>query len=484
MEKIFTHRYIARVVLEAKTPLFVGSGESALNKDAIVQKDCWGLPMIPGTSLTGVLRHSLIDDLDDGKNNNEYLKMLDIFGCQLRKKDEKEALNTWFKANYTPKNNKAKEGLGSRIKLSSAYFLLGNEKVVESIEDVFNIPEELIHRLDNLPVRQHVRINDRGTAVKHGLFDNEIVYQGARFLFELELKGDASDKNTWDLIIQQLQSPAFRLGQGTRNGYGNLAILKLYNQTFNLKAPDDFESYLRFNSSLNADLNYQKVQTVATETPFIHYEMDLTPDDFFIFSEGFGDDQVDNKPITESVIQYSNGQINFEEKTLVPATSIKGAISHRVCFYYNQLKGQFADFNKGEIGNNNAAVAALFGTEAGKSKEEKGERGLVVMDDMFLSDVANHKIFNHVAIDRFTGGALDGALFSEKVSSMNANLNLELYVINSSSLNEDIYIEEALDKALTDICRGLLPLGGMTTKGHGMFTGTLKKNKKNIFSYK
>jgi hypothetical protein len=46
---IYTHRYIARVVLEAETPLFVGSGEASLLTDALVQKDIHGFPMISGT---------------------------------------------------------------------------------------------------------------------------------------------------------------------------------------------------------------------------------------------------------------------------------------------------------------------------------------------------------------------------------------------------------------------------------------------------
>jgi len=36
---------------------------------------------------------------------------------------------------------------------------------------------------------------------------------------------------------------------------------------------------------------------------------------------------------------------------------------------------------------------------------------------------------------------------------------------------------------LQDICKGLLPLGGMTTKGHGVFTGTLFLNDNTKFSY-
>ena len=70
---IYTHRYIARIVLEAQTPLFVGSGESSLLKDALVQRDIHGFPMIQGTSLAGVLRHSLEDYETDKEKWKSFL---------------------------------------------------------------------------------------------------------------------------------------------------------------------------------------------------------------------------------------------------------------------------------------------------------------------------------------------------------------------------------------------------------------------------
>lgn len=96
--------------------------------------------------------------------------------------------------------------------------------------------------------------------------------------------------------------------------------------------------------------------------------------------------------------------------------------------------------------------------------------------------VNNDKIFNHVAIDRFTGGAMDGALFSEKVSQlMEDQITLNIFI--DKSFDDESLEIKAFENALVDICKGLLPLGGMTTKGHGIFTGTLLKNDKEIYSY-
>ncbi|NBB31247.1 RAMP superfamily CRISPR-associated protein [Cellulophaga sp. BC115SP] len=471
----FTHRYIARIVLEAETGLFVGSGEASLLKDALVQKDIHGLPMIQGTSLTGVLRHALEDN--DPENSTIWKE---IFGYQ-----------------------KGNTGLGSRLKISSAYMLINENEVAEGL--TANIPENILDKYTNLPSRQHVRINDRGVAdtKDKGLFDNEIVYKGTRFIFELELKGKNEDKKHWDDILANFSSPLFRIGQGTRNGYGKLNIHSLEQRVYDLeksKDSKDFNDYLNFNPSFNhKNEGFTPKDRKSNDSNLTEYKLILKPDKFFIFSEGFGDDEADNKPVTEEIAEYENGTIKFDERTLIPASSIKGALSHRTAFHYNRLTEKWADkllspenkqlrdLNvKCYTGTANDAVFELFGGAAGDEKREDGQRGKVILNDFYYSDteVENDKIFNHVAIDRFTGGALDGALFSEKVSYFkkeDTSFEFTVYL----DYNQEDTIQKAFEETLKDLCKGLLPLGGMTTKGHGIFTGKVFKNndEKALFDY-
>jgi CRISPR/Cas system CMR subunit Cmr4 (Cas7 group RAMP superfamily) len=463
-----THRYIARFIVEADTPLFVGSGEASLITDALVQRDFNGLPMIYGTSLAGVLRHSL----EDFDQNNE-VDWKDVFG-------------------YQDKN----KGKGSRIKISNAYMMLNENRCAEGLQ---HIQEELIKRYQNLPVRQHVRINDRGAAEKGGLFDNEICYKGTRFIFEIELSGNNSDKQRWKQILHNINHPAFRIGQGTRNGYGQLKVIKSYEKIFNLTLDEDFNEYTQFDPSLNAHLICNESESNKPKG-ITEYKLVLKPDSlFFNFSSGYGDNDVDNTPLTEEVATYSYQGINFIKQTVIPASSIKGALSHRVCFHYNKLKGNFAESialneKKLIIGSNNQAVFSLFGGESStntleidktckEGKPLKKQRGKVIISDSYYSDINNEKILNHVAIDRFTGGGMDGALFSEKVSyRQDGMIEFNLY-LESICDDDERHISEALKHALIDICKGLLPLGGMTTKGHGIFVGTLFENGKKIFEY-
>jgi CRISPR/Cas system CSM-associated protein Csm3 (group 7 of RAMP superfamily) len=481
-----THRYIARIILEAETPLFVGSGEASLLKDALVQKDFNGLPMIPGTSLTGVLRHSIENVLEMASNEKSIWNS--IFGFQ-----------------------EGDKGSGSRLRLSSAYIMINEKEVAEGLN--ITIDDTIKAKFDNLPTRQHVRIDHKGVAIGGGLFDNEVVYKGTRFKFEIELIGNESDRDTWDNILNKIQSPLFRMGQGTRNGYGNLKVYQIKSRIFDLKTEKDFNDYSAFDVSLNVDdyLNETTISEETIEKELIKYSLQLHPDsDFFIFSEGFGDEDVDNKPLEEEIVVYENGTLTFKDKqTVIPASSIKGALAHRTAFHYNKLKERFADqlfptLGK-EIavelytGSGNKAVNELFGLGSGfewKEAKEKvknmpppeydeygsSSRGKVIINDLYFSEseVKNDKIFNHVAIDRFTGGAMEGALFSEKVSSLNGTIELNIFV---EKVNYDDDVRNAFENALLDITKGLLPLGGMTTKGYGMFTGSVTRDSEPILNY-
>lgn len=444
-----THRFIARFKMEAETPLFVGSGESSLMVDALVQKDINGFPMIPGTSLAGVLRHAI------GK--------------------EAEVL---FGASHAEKN-----GVASKLKVSSAYMLIENEKISEGILDT--VSSELADRFDNLPKRQHVRINEKGVAEKHGLFDNEVVYKGTQFVFELEVRGTKEDEAHWKEVLKLVQLPTFRIGSGTRNGYGLLRVIASCVRTFDLTQEVDFNAYLNFDPSFNSNLALEKIEISTIENrDFTKYSLHLTPDSFFIFSAGFGDDGADYKPVEENVINYNKGKMEFIKQTLIPASSIKGAISHRVSFHFSKETKAYAGntgINVPNVGVKNEAVATLFG-KAGKDVKEPSAGNVYLNDFYFSNEQIGDKIFNHVAIDRFTGGAMQGALFSEKVTNLlDKNFSFEIYVNTEALENE--HIKAAFENTLTDICKGLLPLGGMTTKGHGIFTGQVIKDEQLLFNY-
>lgn len=460
----YTHRYLARIIIEAATPLAMGTGEGNVMTDRLIATDVNGLPYIPGTALAGVLRNALTTV--DNKN-----EMNELFGFQ-----------------------KGDKGLGSRLILSSAQLVGFDGKIIDGIQSKIT-ETEFYKDFQNLPIRQHVRISHKGASETGGKFDEQVVYKGTRFCFEMELVGTADDNSVWKEFLAQFSNPGFRIGGGTRKGFGAISISEYQEKVFDLT--NELQAYLNKTSDLSDDKFWKEVTSVTPnpgESNWIKYKITLTPDDFFLFGSGFGTENADMNYVTEKVVDWRNGKVEFsEEKVLIPVSSVKGALAHRVAFNYNKANDVFIDkqptldalkdrkyivdieTKKDEdrfqaiVTQGNPAVRSLFGYPA---KGDDGQRGNTIFSDVYLKQPANQKLLNHVAIDRFTGGTMEGALFSEEVVG-----SKETFVL-TSLVNNGIQQEylDAFESSLKDLCKGMLPLGGGTMRGHGCFTGTITKN--------
>ena len=435
------NRYIAHITIEAQTPLRVGCGNSDFFQDAPVQRDFNSLPMILGTSIAGVLRSLYSQD----KN---------IFGYQ---------------------NGREDDGEGSRVIISNALLVDKDNRVNEGLLIEKN---SFLKLFETLPIREHTAITHKGVARESSKFDQEVVYKGSRFRFAIEV---IDDKDAFDELIKLLSNPLFRLGGKTTAGFGSFKVHDI--ATIEIKNTQELQSY---SSSLNSLIDSATKADKKADSYDLYnkYTLKIKPDDFFIFGSGFGDEDADITPVYEEEIDY-NKQALSKRKILIPATSIKGAVSHRTAFYYNLKQQRYADkkesFEKLEdiVGENNEAVKAIFGhkKEIKEIKEQKeqielGQKGNIYISDCFMEDKDSTKVFDHVSIDRFTGGAIDGALFQEKTIADDREYTLDIILNN----NIDKEYIEVFENVLIDICKGQLALGGLTTKGHGIFSGKLEKN--------
>ena len=487
----YTHWYLARFVIEAETPLAVGSGERDVLTDRLVATDVNGLPCIPGTALAGVLRNAFSATVDK-------TTLINLFGNA--EQDVKEE-------NKGKKEQEKDKGKGSRLILSSAQ-MVGKDgiEVIDGWHEE-ELKDGFYTNFQNLPIRQHVRISHKGAAEHHGKFDEQVVYKGTRFCFEMELVGDEKDEKVWKQLLDEFSNPAFRIGGGTRKGFGAIKVEEVKSEILDLSNDEHLNRYLEKTSELNDKFwnNIQSNQSLQSpqSSNWIKYKLELTPDDFFLFGSGFGseDGSADMSYVTEKVIDWENDEGKFtEEKVLIPATSVKGALAHRTAFHFNKGLKLYSDqiMNEGNLesmlnngykipetiknfnsnifdhrarmaSEGNPAVRALFGYSV---NDEDGQRGNVIFSDIYSEQDFNKKLLNHVAIDRFTGGAMDGALFSEEVTATKEQFILKVFV--KEDVNSD-YLK-AFEYALNDLCTGMLPLGGGTMRGHGCFKGELLKN--------
>lgn len=473
------YHFLARIVIETKAPLHIGSGNKSIKTDSLVLRDVNGLPFIPGTTIAGLLRHSL------DKNDQETL-----MGSQ-------------------------KEG--SRLIITEARMLDENGNVLDGMLSEKELNTNFLsHFRNQMTIRQHVRINHKGTAEKHGKFDEEVVLKGTRFCFEMEMISSDDDDSKFKSLLNTFASDTFRIGSGSRSGFGAIEVIDNKCQYMKIDLSDEKQRlwYLNKSSSLsnkwNTSLDNPKSETdpkqqikyeieeislLPSVEGWIRYTLNIEPEDFVLFGSGFSDEKgdADITYVKEEFIDWDapKDKIQKREKILlIPASSIKGALAHRTAFYYNKVKQHFADqlplgtSLKDYVEENNFAVATLFGSK-GNSDGEGKQRGNVLISDVIEVRNLHGKYLNHVSIDRFTGGAIDGALFTEEVLyAKNEKISIILYVNNKAFDNNILGVEGnnikiAFERALDDICNGLLPLGGGVNRGNGCFKGSYIKEEYN-----
>lgn len=436
-DTIYIFRHIARIVIEMESPIAISSGRDNIMTDSSIMKDINGLPYIPGTSITGVIRNNI-----NFLNSNEKDK---LFGFQTQQ-----------------------SGQGSKIIISDAIMIGNDGKPKDGIQSI-DFTNEFYKKFQALPIRQHVCINDKGVNKGTGKFDEEIVYKGTRFCFEIELMSQTDNRELFGKIMDTICSDYLRIGSGTRKGFGKASVITEQSGIahLNLKEPKDLELYLKKTTNLSDSwigfnvFDGKQKDDNCWET----YSINIHPIDFFLFSSGFKDDDADMSPVYEEYITWSqNNKPKFTEQKniLIPASSIKGALSHRVAYYWNKLNKKYADNKEGLCGSSNPAVFALFG-----GAEENSRRGNVIISDIYGPNLMT-KIHSHVKIDRFTGGTIKSGLFFEK-TVYGRNNDFELKIIVNKAAYIDKTIEESLKLAIEDLRNGRLPLGGGVNRGNGIF---------------
>ena len=464
----YQYRYLARFIIEAETPLAVGSGDNDLMTDSPVALDVNDLPYIPATTLAGVIRHSLRDK-----------------GMHVDNEWGMEA------------NNESDNSHGSNFILTEAKMLDSEGKVVDGVRpDTF--ADSLLKHYSALPVRHHARINFRGTVAEAGKYDGQIVFAGTRFCFEMEWMATTRNDALWNQTLAEFLSPTFRIGGGTRCGYGELKVVDhILTACLDLRNADHLQLYLSKSSHLGESSHWpgwkeMNCSVTADTSHWTEYTLRLRPVDLFLFSSATGDKEgtADMTAVKEPKVTWNKNKAIWKAQTiLIPASSIKGALSHRVAYHYNRLTGctveQLYQNYSGEnlvtcfmkhTGGGNKAVTALFGSE-GEYKDgiQTAQRGNVILSDLFLDEETFHdKLVNHVTIDDFTGAAIEGHLFTEKpVYGRGREFVMKIIVLKS--VLEEANIRSAFECALADICQGYLPLGGGVNRGNGLFEGTYTK---------
>ncbi len=420
---------IARFVFELTTPLHCGGGEDPF-LDQPVSRDPFGYYHIPATSLAGVLRamvaHTDAASMLFGSCNGSQSKA-SLVWCS-------DALLLDYDG--IPCSAKAVSGAEVKLDTDRRFF-----------------------------VRDHVKLNlEYAIADEGGKFDEEIVPPGARFAFELKLDGwdhelSEDEKLAFFVLINAIRDNSLNFGGKKVSGYGSYRTLYSECREFNLKSEQGLLSWL----NLSDGPEFNSDEGVSVNIPEIKQTIKVDSDDVISFSleapltstgpvmvggNNLDDRDVDLTCIQTPFIDYQESVRDIVFRYTLPGSAIRGAVRHRVFEIARAIN----------LADPQLLVDKLFGNING----ENTSCGKLEFEDIYPVNAGSVHV-QHVAIDKFTGGALDGALFDEKpLWSSDMELMLKIRGRDLTPLEGKI-----LTHAMIDLLTGRLPIGGGINRGNG-----------------
>lgn len=435
--------WVAHVVVQAQSPLAIGTGQGDDLRDALFAATPLGLPYLPATSLAGVLRSHIA---------NEYEA---LFG--------------------TARSETVVSDARSRVWLSNGLVHDQRNQPQPMLPDAPDWkPDPILQVLAAGVTRDHVRIGKHGAADGRGKFDDTAVLAGARFSFQLRLQGASSNDREAEALRALLTQP-LRVGGKTRRGYGKLepVLDQCWERAFDLTQDADrkaWSSWVDCNAPKPGKDGWVRLQAKVESKPNTgrRLKLPLQAVDHLVFGGGhtlpaelkadFIDRELPSRtPWTEQRLVWHNHEATLTEKPLpvLPGTGIKGALRHRTEFHLRRIKSDC------EV---DTCVEPLFGRIR---SNDSGSPGNVFIDDVVLqpNDWQRAEAHKHVSLDRFTGGPMPGLLFDDiTLLRPRFDVLIELAPQAETAAPE---AKQAFVWALRDLIEGRLGLGAGQNAGYG-----------------
>ncbi|MBU7600229.1 hypothetical protein JGS22_021990 [Streptomyces sp. P38-E01] len=487
--------------LRTQSALHIGDSGRDPNATLATAVDGRGRLCVPGSSLAGALRSLLHADPAGGDGPRD------------------EAANhRWGWAEQG-----GQDGAVSRIVVGDALVAAGPELDGEGLPARPLSPARLESRTSVGIDRRH------GAAAQGILFTRSVIPRGVWLRLELDLRSDArnagDDSAYLARLLALLAAGQLRLGAAVTRGLGRtrLAADRTTVHTEQLDSPRGLFAVLRGDSEHHTADRW--IRDHGTETPQAaarHLEIRVSwrPLAPVMVRSGVDGLTVDTLPLTTA--GPGGPGDDGETVTLVlPGTSLKGALRSRAEHIERTARGTDAPAADTEATRHDTsgsaafreqldqlpAVRALFGS-APRHKGDRGRgRGALLVDDCHaeseipaeLWDLAHQpdaaaalvrlreyglERADHVAIDRWTGGAADGLLYSvlepHGLTWSPITLTVDLRRLaghaaaHATTTGPETGQPEVPDAALAllllvlrDLKAGRLPLGGSTHRGMG-----------------
>ncbi|WP_033326353.1 RAMP superfamily CRISPR-associated protein [Streptomyces yerevanensis] len=407
---------------------------SVLRPDLPLARDGWGNPYLPGTSLTGSLRHQTPPD-----------RRRALFGDVFKDPD-----------------NTSRNGREETTAIASPVRVLGTR---------LTLPDTPVTHRRHTAVDRH-----RAAAKATTLHDRELLPPGTELTLWLRIDSETTVSPLVDEVLELLRGWRPRIGGGRTTGYGRAELITVRHRVIDLSTPAGLHHWLTTGGPGLVDDQATVVHDRAQRAGG-------APDEPYVFGRALQFRIADAVHIGTGTSAERSGRRggvakilrDHENVPVIPGSTWKGVLRARVEFILRSVGigdvcASVEDNTSGSCGT--CVVCEAFGwserpgraANGAEPSKTVGARGRLLFADSPVRG-GEVRVRNHVAIDRVFGGARDEALYSEETVE---DGHLTLHIRHDKAVPD--LIRAALVLALKDLADGAIGIGGGTTRGYGTLT--------------
>lgn len=399
------YKAYAYIKFQMTSPLAIGSG-AAEETDKDIIRNSKGEPYIPATALAGVY-----GTLFSQEERDQYFGFVEINNISGNQEPSKSA-----------------------------------ESMVITYDARLCDPEKV-----KIGIRNGVGLDQYRTAIKGAKYDFEVLEPEAVFWTCLEYTSQSNDFSCLYRILSGWYDGKIVLGGKSMRGMGQTKVLEMKFASFDLAIPERLDKWLAFDVYSAENPMWEKWDKdkcyVSSRENRITVNLVLKQEGPISVRVYTTECSEDGKAMPDyGQLTYCVSDDKGKRIVVIPGTSWAGTFRH--------------------------AMIALLGGEWDKTGDELEElfgntskcSGISFSETYFHN--GKSKVVSRNAIDRFSGGASDKALFTEEI--FYGGTNGSLSITFPRDIKQKYY--NALMATIADLHEGFLTVGGESSIGHGLFS--------------
>lgn len=477
-----SNKSIYYLSVQTKAALHIGTAAGANDvSDSLFRRTAEGKLVLPGTSIAGVIR-SHLTRLAPAMTRLTPRHVCDALSGIEKKEGDKPAACACIICHLMGDIRPLNEIRDPKLPLDELERLNGRASRL-IVHDATIEEAKQTHIRDGVGIDRTTGAAARAASAK---FDFETIPAETKFAIVLELEdADEVDKYLLSLALHEWQEGRLRFGGNKSRGTGALALKDAQQTSFALNSQAGLMAFLRRNSKQNNPTPY----TITPPDRAYHGSYSPVPGsvqswltiDFDLQAQGFF--------LTNDTTQATAEGYDHKSLLFLPGAGLRGAIrsqAERIARTLVNLRvDNEADFLKycpapnpfvtrGDKQNGIESSAARIRQQAPDRRTDVASYDLaeqlfgsvdwgsrLVVEDAPLVSEPNWKKLDFVAIDRFTGGAADGAKFDAyALWKPRFRCHLHLEAPQNWEIGWLLYV-------LKDLIDGRVPVGFGAAKGFG-----------------